>query len=93
MGITIHRVKEHKGNLLLRVEIAKKSEFALLQALFRDCISSRLSIESRFGLTSEYKEMSAFRYPLNTVFDLIYEAGSGRVGITYIPADKPEKKD
>lgn len=83
MAVTIHRIEQRNGNLLLQAQIEKKDDFALLQALFRDCVSSRLCIETRFGLGENYKESPALKYPLHIVFELIYEAASGRVGLTY----------
>lgn len=83
MGVTIHRVEERNGNLLLQAQIEKKSDFALLQALFRDCVSSRLCIETHFGLGEKFKEVPVLKYPLHVVFELIYDATSGRIGLTY----------
>lgn len=85
MGVIIYKIQEKKGDLKITALLEKKVDFKLLQALFRDCISSRLCIESRFGLDSEYQEVSMFKYPINAVFDLIYQASTGRVGLTYIP--------
>lgn len=93
MGVTIHRVEERNGNLLVQAQIEKKADFALLQAIFRDCVSSRLCIETRFGLDKDYKTVSVLKYPLNVVFDLIYEATTGRVGLTYTPIKKPKSED
>lgn len=89
MGVMIHRVEQRNGNLLLQAQIEKKGDFVLLQALFRDCVSSRLCIETRFGLDEKFKEVPALKYPLHVVFELIYEATSGRIGLTYT---KPKKE-
>lgn len=83
MGLTIHRVEQRGGSLLFQAEITKTTDYKLLQALFRDCISSRLSIDSSFGVDVDLREKKALKYPLNTVFDLIYNAEIGQVGITW----------
>lgn len=91
MGVTIHRVEQRDNNLLLQAQIEKKADFALLQSLFRDCVSSRLCIETRFGLDEKFKEVPVLKYPLDVIFELIYEAASGRVGLTYTKREQSTK--
>jgi len=83
MGVKIHKIEVRGENLRLRAEIEKKSDYRLLQAIFRDCISARLSIDSSFGLDEDFKEKNVLRYPVDTVFDLIYDSENRRVGITW----------
>jgi hypothetical protein len=83
MGVTIHKIQEKNESLRLTVELAEKSDYKVLQALFRDCISSRLSIESSFGLDKNMREKDVLGYPIGIVFDLIYDSVAGKVGITW----------
>lgn len=83
MGVKIHKVELRREALLLRAELDKKADYKLLNAIFRDMISARLSIESSFGLDESYEEQNLLNYPVNLVFDLIYDARNGRVGITW----------
>ena len=91
MGVIIYKIQQKKEDLHITALLEKKADFKLLQALFRDCISSRLCIESRFGLDNDYEEVATFKYPLNAVFDLIYQTSTGRVGLTYIPLTESKK--
>jgi hypothetical protein len=97
MGVTIHRIELRDGNLLLQSEISRKADFALLQELFRDCVSSRLCVETYFGLDENYKAKAGFDYPCGVMLSLIYDGDSNRVGLTFakkgsrtIPIKPPE---
>jgi hypothetical protein len=83
MGVTIHKIEQQGESLRLRVELATKPDFKLLHAIFRDCISSRLSIESSFGLDKNMREKDVLGYPVGIVFDLIYDGLAKKVGITW----------
>jgi hypothetical protein len=97
MGVTIHRIELREANLLLQAEISRKADFALLQEIFRDCVSSRLCVETYFGLDENYKAKAGFDYPCGVVLSLIYDGDSNRVGLTFtkksprtIPIKPPE---
>jgi hypothetical protein len=83
MGVTIHRIELRDANLLLQAEISRKADFALLQEIFRDCVSSRLCVETYFGLDENHKPRAGFDYPCGVVFSLIYDSESNRVGLTF----------
>jgi hypothetical protein len=98
MGVTIHRIELRDANLLLQAEISRKADFALLQEIFRDCVSSRLSVETYFGLDEKHQPRAGFTYPCGVVLSLIYDSGSNRVGLTFTKKERriitpPEEGD
>lgn len=88
MGVTIHRIELRDANLLLQAEISRKADFALLQEIFRDCVSSRLCVETYFGLDEKHQPRAGFTYPCGVVLSLIYDSGSNRVGLTFTKRER-----
>lgn len=90
MGVTIYQVERKDNDLYVQAKISDKSDFALLESLFRDLVAAQLCIHTSFGLGDRYNVATVFDYPYRTMLTLVYKDSSGTVGLS--PFKKPPIK-
>ena len=90
MGVTIYQVARKGDDLYVQVKIFDRSDFALLESLFRDLVAARLCIHTSFGLDERYNTTPVFDYPCRKMLTLVYKDSSGTVGLS--PFKKPSTK-
>ena len=86
MSVTIHKVVTRNNSLLVQFELAKKTDSALFEEVFRDLVASRLGIDTNFGLDSNGIPTSEVKYPLGQLLEMVYNADSKQIGLTYVVA-------
>jgi hypothetical protein len=90
MGVTLYQVERKGDDLYVQAKISDKSDFALLESLFRDLVAARLCIHTSFGLDERYNVTTVFDYPCRKMLTLVYKDSSGTVGLS--PFKKPSTK-
>ena len=93
MPFTLHSVVVRGNSLLIEFELAKKADSILFEAVFRDLISARLSIDTSWGLDDSGKPTGEARYPVGQVLRVIYNGDSKEIAITYIEKPVISKKE
>jgi len=86
MPITIHKVVTRNNSLLVQFELVKKADSVLFEGIFRDLVAGRLGIDTSFGLDSNGVPTSEVKYPLGQLLEMIYNADSKQIGLTYVVA-------
>jgi hypothetical protein len=90
MGVTIYQVARKGDDLYVQAKISDRSDFVLLEKLFRDLVAAQLCIHTSFGLDEQYNVATVFDYPCRKMLTLVYKDSSGTVGLS--PFKKPSTK-
>lgn len=88
MPVIIHELICIDERLTLRVKIAGKTDYKLLNELFRDLVAANLCIHTNYG-TERYPGVD---YPLRGVFELSYDGQSGNVTLLGPPKKRAPAK-
>ena len=72
MGVTLYQVTKKGDDLYVQAKISDRSDFVLLESLFRDLVAARLCIHTSFGLDERYNVTTVFDYPCRKMLTLVY---------------------